>query len=65
MTVTPLEEIIAIRGDLTREPLIPLLQDIQEHRGLVSQAAVMSVAHALQSRSAAAPPASASAPSRR
>lgn len=48
MTVTPVEDIIAVRGDLTREQLIPLLQDIQEHEGFVSQAAMVAVASALR-----------------
>jgi NADH-quinone oxidoreductase subunit E len=48
VTVTPVDEIIAARGDRTREQLIPLLQEIQEHEGFVSQAAMVAVANALQ-----------------
>ena len=48
MTVTSVDEIIAARCDLTREHLIPLLQEIQEREGFVSQAAMVAVANAVQ-----------------
>ena len=47
MTVTCVDEIIAARGDLNREQLIPLLQEIQDDEGFVSQAAMVAVANAL------------------
>jgi NADH-quinone oxidoreductase subunit E len=46
--MTPVDEIIAARGELTQEQLIPLLQEIQEREGFVSQAAMGSVAEALE-----------------
>jgi len=46
--MTPVEEIIAARDELTLEQLIPLLQEIQEREGFVSQAAMGSVAEALE-----------------
>jgi NADH-quinone oxidoreductase subunit E len=46
--MTPVDEIIAARGELTHEQLIPLLQEIQEREGFVSQAAMGSVAEALE-----------------
>jgi NADH-quinone oxidoreductase subunit E len=46
--VTPVDEIIAARGELTQEHLIPLLQEIQEREGFVSQAAMATVAGALR-----------------
>jgi NADH-quinone oxidoreductase subunit E len=42
------DEIIAARGELTREQLIPLLQEIQEAEGFVSQAAMSRLAEALR-----------------
>ena len=42
------DEIIAARGELTREQLIPLLQEIQEADGFVSQAAMRRLAEALR-----------------
>ena len=41
-------EIIAARGDLTREQLIPLLQEIQEAEGFVSREAMGRLAEALE-----------------
>jgi len=46
--MTPVQEIIAARDELTLEQLIPLLQEIQEREGFVSQAAMGSVAEALE-----------------
>jgi NADH-quinone oxidoreductase subunit E len=46
--VTPVDAIIAARGELTRDNLIPLLQEIQGHEGFVSQAAMVAVADALR-----------------
>jgi NADH-quinone oxidoreductase subunit E len=42
------DEIIAARGDLTREQLIPLLQEIQEAEGFVSREAMGRLADALE-----------------
>ena len=41
-------EIIAARGDLTREQMIPLLQEIQEAEGFVSREAMGRLAEALE-----------------
>ena len=41
-------EIIAARGDLTREQMIPLLQEIQEAEGFVSREAMGRLADALE-----------------
>ena len=41
-------EIITARGDLTREQLIPLLQEIQEAEGFVSREAMGRLAEALE-----------------
>jgi NADH-quinone oxidoreductase subunit E len=43
----PVAEIIAARGELTREQTIPILQEIQEETGYVSEEAMRAVAAAL------------------
>jgi NADH-quinone oxidoreductase subunit E len=47
VTVSAAQEIIAARGELTREALIPLLQEIQEAKGFVSHEAMVTLANAL------------------
>jgi NADH-quinone oxidoreductase subunit E len=47
VTVSAAQEIIAARGELTRESLIPLLQEIQEAEGFVSHEAMVTLANAL------------------